>query len=235
MSAAPSIEEKYRLDSEFVPAQGSAAYADQEYWDLRFAKEEHKEWLASYGDIKDLVASILAENGMAPKESLRVLLVGVGNSALPQEMVQDGYGHVTATDYSHTVITRMQEKVGTMDGKLDWQVADMLALPASLDTEGPFDLYFDKAAMDAVLADGGDSWSPPDELLEKGRKIMTEAARVLRPSGLYLQLSFGQPHFRKQFLLSEETKHLWSEAGVGKKDVGVGLGYFLYSLQKRRE
>jgi EEF1A lysine methyltransferase 4 len=230
-SGSQTIEEKYRLDSEFIPASGSAAYTEKAYWDLRFTKEESKEWLASYKDVKDLVAAVLTEHDAPARDKAKVLLVGVGNSSLGQDMVEDGYSDVAATDYSEVVVERMRAKVGEMDGRLKWLVADMLDLKGLDDAS--FDVYFDKAAFDAVVADGGDSWSPPDELLEKGKQIMQEAARVLKPGGLYLQISFGQPHFRKQFLLSDETRHLW-EGEVKKKDVPAGLGYFLYVLQRKR-
>lgn len=86
--------------------------------------------------------------------------------------------------------------------------------------------------MDAVVADGGDCWSPDDDMLAKTDAICGETARVLKPGGIYVQVSFGQPHFRKLHILQNEAAR-WSS--YKKHDVPVGFGYFLYALRRLGE
>jgi hypothetical protein len=68
---------------------------------------------------------------------------------------------------------------------------------------------------------------------------MAEAARVLRPGGVYLQVSFSQPHFRKQYLLQrgdDEEATAARDAGLWERwqqhTVPVGFGYFCYCLTR---
>lgn len=63
--------------------------------------------------------------------------------------------------------------------------------------EGLFDAVVDKAVMDALLAVKGDTWDPPLELLEIARTVCEGTVRALKPGGVFLQISFAQPHFRR--------------------------------------
>ena len=52
--------------------------------------------------------------------------------------------------------------------------------------------------MDAMMAVKGDVWNPPSQVVEDCNKEVDEALRVLNPTtGVFLYLTFGQPHFRK--------------------------------------
>lgn len=238
---------------------GSVRYTRRDYWEKRFAEEDTYEWLGGWKDpvIKDTIESIFQSIIPLPytKEHLRILLLGTGNSPLPLDMAKDGYKHIYATDYSETVIHRMQEKFGNTYPNITWEVQDMMCLsyPTTMTKSGghcgdtetvlspPFDIVLDKAAMDALIAVGGDVWDPPVQLLEQTYKVCEQVARVLyrstlQPSssfsaassissptkvprlrnGLYLQLSFGQPHFRQKHLLQDAQRTLPSsvEASV---------------------
>lgn len=214
--------EHFDLEDDTVPRSGSELYTKKAYWDSRFKKEEEKDWLCTYADVRDRVRELVPP-------AARVLLVGCGNSTLASDMAADGYTSIVSSDYSAVVIDRMRAKVGDAGGAIDWQVQDMMSLSLP---DASFDAYFDKAAMDAVLADGGDTWSPPEALLASTDKIMIEAARVLRPGGVYLQLSFGQPHFRRKYLEHAPVAGLWA-GPVERFDVAVGFGYFLYVLRRK--
>ena len=47
--------------------------------------------------------------------------------------------------------------------------------------------------------------------------------RVLKPGGIFLYITWGQPHFRKRLLERKE----W-DVSVVTIDDGVGFGYFMY-------
>ncbi|KAI9005688.1 S-adenosyl-L-methionine-dependent methyltransferase [Hyaloraphidium curvatum] len=204
-------------------------YTLRSYWDRRFASEKEHDWLCTFADvsaqIEPLMDAVMRRKGREGHDA-RVLLVGVGNSALPKEMAAAGYRDIAATDYSEVVIERCSREQGDFGGAVRWEVMDMRELRYP---DGSFDVVFDKAAMDAVLAVGGDRWEPDPELLRTTDVILKEAWRVLSPGGVYLQISFSQPHFRKQFLLSEGGG-AWK--GFRKESVDRGLGYFLYLMYR---
>lgn len=209
------------LEDSTVPKVGSQLYTTKRYWDHRFEDEAHHEWLASYADIRERLAALV------PDKAARILLVGCGNSSLPADMVADGYSNVIASDYSEVVVEKMAARQAAMSPQLAWRVEDMLHL--TLDAKS-VDVVFDKAAMDAVLAHGADVWDPPADLLATADTIMAESHRVLKAGGSYLQLSFSQPHFRRQYLLQHQEAR-WSD--LKKYDVNVGFGYFMYHLVAR--
>ena len=200
----------------FVPRSGSAAYASKSYWDWRFATESEKEWLAGYRDVRDLIRRYVARDAA-------VLLVGCGNSRLAQDMADDGYTCVTASDYSATVVDAMRARAAATHAGVRWVTADMLALRDAFPAAS-FDAVIDKAAMDAVLADGGDAWDPPAYLLAAGAAVSAGVAAVLRPGGVFLQLSFSQPHFRRQFIVAGGALEV---AAVHKVDTGLGYHFFV--------
>lgn len=191
---------------------GSAKYTTRAYWDKRFASETRYEWLAGYDSIADLISQYIGR-------SARVLLLGNGSSRLPLDMAAAGYARVVATDYSVPAVRNGRAAAAAAGATVRWAVADMLALAAApgergagaddadVDSDAPvrfapasFDAVVDKAAMDAILADGGDCWAPTSRLLDAARDVMDGVARVLRPGGVFLQLSFSQPHFRWRYL-----------------------------------
>lgn len=202
----------------FTPtaAAGSRPYTFRAYWDFRFEREAGWDWLGTWPDFAHLVEREL------PARDARILLVGSGNSTLPMQMADAGYSRLVASDYSAPVVERMAARTAASHPGIEWRVADMTDLrdvPA-----GAFDAVIDKAAMDAILADGGDAWEPPSELLATAERVVAETARVLAPGGAYLQLTFAQPHFRRPYLVQRAGR--W--ASLVAHPVPLGLGYVLF-------
>lgn len=65
----------------------------------------------------------------------------------------------------------------------------------SLDSN--FWVLLDTGTMDAMMAVRGDVWNPPQAVVEDCTAEIDEALRVLDRSGMFIYLTFGQPHFRK--------------------------------------
>ncbi|RLN96802.1 hypothetical protein BBJ28_00021715 [Nothophytophthora sp. Chile5] len=86
--------------------------------------------------------------------------------------------------------------------EMTWLEADMTKL-REVFPSGGFDVVIDKAAMDALMCDEGDVWSPSDAVIEQAAAMCNGIASVLQSGGAFLQISFAQPHFRKRFLLGE--------------------------------
>ena len=66
------------------------------------------------------------------------------------------------------------------------------------------DVAFDKGTLDAMIY--GSPWSPPDQVKTNTERYMDEVARVLNPGGIFLYVTFRQPHFVKPLL---NQRSLW--------------------------
>lgn len=69
--------------------------------------------------------------------------------------------------------------------------------------------------MDALVVDKGDPWAPAAETTQRSHRMCSEIWRVLAPGGVFVQLSFEQPHFRKKLLLGE---HFAALCGVSESE-----------------
>mgnify|MGYP006416485081 CR=1 FL=1 len=130
--------------------------------------------------------------------------------------------NVTNIDFSEVVIQKMARKHPHME----WKVMDVLNM--SDFPNDTFDIVVDKGAQDAVLAEKMDSFSPPPRIVDRALRMNLEVCRILKPGGKYLQISFGQPHFRKVFFSNGQLD--WAQ--VATHTVGDGFPYFLYILEK---
>jgi SAM-dependent methyltransferase len=97
--------------------------------------------------------------------------------------------------------------------------------------EGTFDVVIDKATMDVIMTDNKDPWNPSQEVKERAAKVMTNIHRVLKKDGLFLQISFDQPHFRKKLLL--EGSGLQWNGDIKQKNIDKDLGFFMYLMRKQ--
>ncbi len=165
----------------------NAEYKEQSYWDKRFEEEQSYEWLVTWRD----VAELLARAGLRPEH--RILVVGCGNSRFSAHMADAGFVDVVNTDFSPVVIERMAAQHSSTHPTLRWLTMDMLDLQFE---DGSFDAVIDKAAMDALMCDEGDVWDPHEAVVSAAKRMCRGVTRVLRPAGLFLQISFAQPHFR---------------------------------------
>lgn len=81
--------------------------------------------------------------------------------------------------------------------------------------------------MDAMIH--GSQWNPPVEVQENVRKYGDEVARILKPGGKWLYITFRQPHFVKPQL---ERDGVW-EVRVEKMDDGDGtFEYFAFVMTR---
>mmetsp|Transcript_17328 Transcript_17328/g.27969 ORF Transcript_17328/g.27969 Transcript_17328/m.27969 type:complete len:199 (-) Transcript_17328:664-1260(-) len=184
-------------------------YKERSYWNTRFENEEEYEWLVSYEAVKEHL-------GAHCKGDQDALVVGCGNSNFSKCLVEDQkVKSLVSIDFSETVIDSMRLKYP----ELNWEVMDMTNMTFD---EGRFDLVIDKAAMDALVTDEGDPWNPNEETKKSTGNMMSSVAKVLKPGGKFIQISFQQPHFRKKFLLNPAL------SDVEVETIDSGLGYFFY-------
>lgn len=143
-------------------------------------------------------------------------------------MSKEGFNNIDNIDYSDTVIDKLIAKNNDISdsSQLRFVCMDMYDLQYD---EGTFDVVIDKATMDAVMTMNKDPWNPSEETKEKAKKVLDNVVRVLKKDGLFIQISFEQPHFRKKFLMTEELEKIWT---YKLEKIQKGFEYFMYILTK---
>ena len=205
------------MSSELELPDDNATYKEQEYWEERFEKEESYDWLCDYAQFRHLLLPLL-------KPDSRILILGCGNSPFGPSLYQDGYHNITNIDFSSTVID-LQRQRHLDKPEMKWLTMDIMDLKFD---KSSFDIVVDKATTDALLVDEGDPWNPNPNCLDFISKVCQETIRVLIPAGIFIVLSFGQPHFRIPNYLNKE-EYQWS---ITHETCGTGLGYFFYTMRK---
>ncbi|KAG6511367.1 EEF1A lysine methyltransferase 4-like [Zingiber officinale] len=203
-----------------VAPLNAASYLDPHYWDERFAAEEHYEWFKDYSHFQHLLRPFL-------NPSHSVLEIGCGNSRLCEELRKDGVADMTCVDISPVAVERMRSRFRDkgLEGIKVVQ-ADMLDLPFGSES---FDIVIEKGTMDVLFVNSGDPWNPHPETINKVMKMLEDVHSVLKSEGIFISISFGQPHFRRP--LFERAGFTWS---VEWKTFGEGFHYFFYILKKGR-
>ncbi|XP_078430533.1 S-adenosyl-L-methionine-dependent methyltransferases superfamily protein [Wolffia australiana] len=196
----------------------ASAYLNPSYWDKRFAEEEHYEWLKDYSHFRHLL-----RRHLRPFQS--ILEIGCGSSRLSEALAEDGVSDITTSDISETAVemTRRRLQAKGLKG-INVMVADMLSLPFEDDH---FDLVIEKGTMDVLFVDCGDPWNPRPSMVEKVMAMLKGVQRVLKPDGIFISISFGQPHFRRRFF--EDPEFTWS---FEYETFGEEFHYFFYTLKK---
>lgn len=200
------------------PPPDVALYQQLEYWNKRFAEEEHYEWFKDYSHFRHLILENV-------RSSDRVLELGCGNSRLSIDMFRDGITHITCSDLSPVAVQEMQKHLeAERCTGVTVVVADMLDLPFE---DNSFDVVIEKGTMDVLFVNSGDPWDPKPETKKLVSSMLENVHRVLSPNGVFISISFSQPHFRR--LVFEDEKYSWS---MKWNTFGDGFHYFFYSLRK---
>lgn len=82
----------------------------------------------------------------------QILIVGCGNSRMPEEMYEDGYQHITSIDLSYSAVKFMQEEYKEKYANLTFKQMDVRNLQFK---DGTFDVVIDKALLDAMVCGDG--------------------------------------------------------------------------------
>lgn len=186
-------QDGHDIDSDHEP-HVNADYKLKSYWNERFQEEENFEWLLNYQQLKLHLAPIL------PKGYKTALIVGCGNSTFSADLYDDDvFKEITNIDFSEIVIAKMSEQHALARPNMKWITMDMLDLKFESES---FDVVIDKATMDALMVDERDVWNPSDSVIESVDTMCRGISRVLKPGGIFLQISFAQPHFRTKYLMN---------------------------------
>uniref|UniRef100_A0A1J3JB52 Methyltransferase-like protein 13 n=1 Tax=Noccaea caerulescens TaxID=107243 RepID=A0A1J3JB52_NOCCA len=156
------------------------SYSEQWYWDDRYTNEsEPFDWYQKYSSLAPLI------NLYVPLRDHPLLVIGCGNSAFSEGMVDDGYEDVVNIDISSVVIDSMNTKYSNRPQLkyLKMDVRDMKAFEAA-----SFDAVIDKGTLDSILC-GSNSRQYSTHMLE-------EVWRVLKDKGVYILITYGAPNYR---------------------------------------
>ncbi|KZV93125.1 hypothetical protein EXIGLDRAFT_709983 [Exidia glandulosa HHB12029] len=194
------------MDSDLTP-QNNKRYQEKEYWARPSSDDGFHEWFKGYTDLQAIYEEIV------PDRSARILMLGCGNSAL--------YKNIVNIDYSAVVIDKMNRVHADMG--MEWIEMDIRDL--KFDDES-FDVVIDKGTMDAMLAGVKDVWNPNQDIVDNCNAEVNEAIRVLRSkTGIFIYLTFAQPHFRKQYLQKPGTT-------LETKQLGDMFHYYMFIVRK---
>ncbi|KAH7881780.1 S-adenosyl-L-methionine-dependent methyltransferase [Phlebopus sp. FC_14] len=197
-------------------------YGTKEYWNLRYSQETADssfDWFKSYADLADHIRVLV------PDKKSRVLVLGCGNSKFSEDMWDDGYTNIVNVDYSAVVIEQMRIRHSGSRPEMEWHEMDVrsLAFP-----DASFDIAIDKGTMDAMMTASTDVWDPPEEVIKDCTAEVSEVLRILRPTGAFIYVTFGQPHFRRRYLVGRHSPDTKLEV----KELGDSFHYYLYILRK---
>ncbi|PLW14292.1 hypothetical protein PCASD_03664 [Puccinia coronata f. sp. avenae] len=210
----------------YLPTENEL-YGSIDYWNSRYSQalEGHEnnhepsrfEWFKSYTDLSDLI-----ERYITPQTS-KICMLGCGNSNMSKEMYDSGYQNIFNLDFSSVLIEQMRIQHAETCPKMSWMQGDVRHLPFA---DSSFDAAIDKGTMDALMCAKGDVWDPPKEVVENCKMEVDEVARILKPGGVFIYITFGQPHFRKKHL---ERSGIWEIEVI---ELGDMFHYYCYVMKK---
>lgn len=154
-------------------------YGDAMYWDARYVQEVGPfDWYQRYSSLRPLIRKY------APLSS-PVLVVGCGNAVMSEDMVKDGYEDIMNIDISSVAISMMRKKYEDLPQLkyLQMDVRDMSTFP-----DDSFDTVIDKGTLDSLMC-GTDAPLSASQMLG-------EVSRVLKPGGIYMLITYGDPRVR---------------------------------------
>ena len=92
------------------------------------------------------------------------------------------------------------QKMSSKYPHLRFQTMDMTAMTYQPHS---FDVVFEKATLDSLVVDCKSPWDLQDPSYVDLLKALKEVKKVLRPGGVFISLTFTQPHFRVPLLASQ--------------------------------
>jgi len=181
-----------------------AQYGKAEYWEDRYKRDvEPFDWYQRWAGLKDTFIEFV-------QPSHSILMLGSGNSRLSEEMYEEGYQNLTNIDVSQFIVDMMAKKYSDKPG-MTYQQMDGRALELP---EGSFNVVIDKATLDSILCGEGST--------HNAQKVLQEVAKVLKPDGVYVCVSHGQPSYRLTYLQRPEFGWNVKIYTVHKPSIGMG-------------
>ncbi|OHT12982.1 hypothetical protein TRFO_16931 [Tritrichomonas foetus] len=204
-------------------SEDNGNYARPEWWDEEYSKcskNDKYEWFTGAYDENfiNLICNLI------PSKDSKIVHFGCGISRIQEAIYDRGFTDITNNDISEHCINLMRES----DTRgMRWDIVDILQpFPYS---DQQFDVALDKGTLDALIIEKADKWEIDEEVYETSAKYFREVSRVLKPGGIFIQISFGQPHFRKR--LFERDEFNWT-VNVEVLDPTRSFHFYVYECRK---
>jgi hypothetical protein len=179
-----SIQHREVGEDEFDNVIGDdAQYARVQFWDAHFLEEpEPFEWYYGYEYFRD----VIRENIPLDK---KVMIVGVGSSHFPEDMVADGYADIVAQDISRVAIAQIQARCKHIP-EIKYETSNMT--DTNLPAESVFAII-DKGLLDSLLCSATGNATV--------QQYVNEVERILdNNSGVFVVVSHSGPEDMLPFL-----------------------------------
>ncbi|KAI0888519.1 S-adenosyl-L-methionine-dependent methyltransferase [Annulohypoxylon maeteangense] len=181
----------------------NARLAHPEFWDQRYGQANGDrpthEWFRTFGDLDSFFNIRLFKN-RNPDSKPKILHLGSGDSDVPVGLYERGYKNQLCVDFSSTVVGIMSKRHSSMEG-IEWKYADVRRMDDLPDKS--VDIAFDKGTLDAMIY--GSPWCPPDDVKDNTSQYIREVSRVLKDDGVFLYVTYRQPHFIRPLLNCKGT------------------------------
>jgi len=172
-------------------------YHKKEYWNDRHAEDTQRgctfDWLFDYTALRGLLRKYVMTNAT-------VLNVGCGNSRLSLEWAADGaVRRIVDADFSASLIAELRSQqvlhAASSCDLVFYEVADVRDLGQDRFPNSSFDAVLDKATFDCIACNP----TYQNDL----EAMLLEVFRVLRPGGVFVLISLGDPESRLCWLHEE--------------------------------
>lgn len=213
-----------------MTSENDKALSHAEYWDEYYSKSDGAapthEWFRSFGDLEQFFqTNFFDADGLTPSDNPHILNLGSGDSVIPVELASRGYQRQLCVDFSPTVVDLMTKRHAEFEG-IEWKLMDVRDMAGVAD--GSIDVAFDKGTLDAMIY--GSPWDPPQMVKDNTSAYLKEVHRVLRDGGVFLYVTFRQPHFMKPLLDPMVARGMDMDMQILG---GAGaFEYFGYKIQK---
>lgn len=183
-----------------------SAFGTKEYWDEvylgrgDFPADEYT-WYFGFDAYQRLVQEYVSNKDSA------ILIPGIGNDPILLDLLQKGYTHLTATDYSEHAIDRQMDLLSYQSPDDVVELRHMDARQMDETWTDRFDVIMEKGALDAIYLSG-------DGNLEL---TVQEFERILKPGGVLISVSGVVPESLRREVFKD-----WEWQRDGSDDLKAG-------------
>ncbi|KAK6208651.1 hypothetical protein QIS74_12169 [Colletotrichum tabaci] len=213
-----------------VDLSEAEALATPEFWNERYTQSDGSnpthEWFRTFAALEPYLQKNLFSQ-RSPESAPRIMHLGSGDSTIPADLAARGYKNQLCLDFSTVVVELMTARHAAVGG-IEWRHADVRDMPDAAPT-GSVDVAFDKGTMDAMIH--GSPWSPPDDVRDNTRRYLREVHRALRADGVFLYVTYRQPHFMRPLLNAEGLWDLEMDVLAGGESA---FDYYGFILRKKK-
>ena len=193
-------------------------YSSQTGWDQRYKENSQIfEWYHPWSFFSKQIKEVIGFYGS-------VLHIGCGSSQMSIDLLEESFSKIINIDISSVIIEIMRKRYSDLlSDRLEFVQGDCLNLPYSSNS---FDFVIDKGTFDALLC----SNDGPKTI----KRMLLEVIRVLKPSGFFIEISYGSPDERKNLFEKKAISNLWTcFKHIDYEGTSKETRYYTYIYQKR--